>query len=87
MRVGIQVRSLYTGMGCAEMSIVAILWGLQRLFNFEPPSDGGFVFESATDRDPTCRMVLRSWVGTHAPRKIFSDLLDRLPADVQCDDD
>jgi site-specific DNA-cytosine methylase len=70
-------------MGCAEMSMIALLWGLKASHGFSPPPcSPGFVFQSACDIQRSCRQVLLGWEGPIQPLNIFGDLLDRLPPHV-----
>jgi site-specific DNA-cytosine methylase len=84
LTAGIFWKSFYTGMGCAEMAMIALQWGLSAGHNFQPPPGSpGFVFQSACDINRSCRQVLLGWEGEIMPGNIHGDLLDRLPPHIR----
>ena len=79
-RIGIFMKTQYTGMGCLEMALAAVAWSLRNEFGFSVPD---FHQLEGCDILPKCREVHSKLGIAVGPQCLYDDILNRLPLDVR----
>lgn len=66
----------FSGLGTAEVAMSQVIQCLETITGEKVP----LLAWAATDEDKVCSSILCNHVGSHAPRCVFEDILDRIPA-------